>query len=223
MKGSNMATTEMRTAVTAGEPAPAFTLPTADGRGVVSLADYRGRSPVFLALLTGLWCPFCRRQIARIGNTESKLKAQGVESVGIVATSPKNAQLYFRFRPTRLRLGSDPDLTTHRAYGVPRLAIDAAMIEVLGATRINPTGELPQALPVMDAVDALARVEGYVESPADHADKERQIGQMKAQFLIDREGIVRWANIECAADGVEGVGRFPTDEEILAAVRALPH
>ena len=26
-----------------------------------SLADYRGRSPLFLALFIGLWCPFCRR------------------------------------------------------------------------------------------------------------------------------------------------------------------
>jgi hypothetical protein len=40
--------------------------------------------------------------------------------------------------------------------------------------------------------------------------------------LIDREGIVRWANIECAGEGLAGVGKFPTDAEILTAVRTLP-
>ena len=32
----------------------------------------------------------------------------------------------------------------------------------------------------------------------DQADMERQWPQLKGQFLIDRDGIVRWANIECA-------------------------
>jgi peroxiredoxin len=218
-----MAMIEMRAPVRPGEAAPDFQLPTADGQGVVSLADYRGRSPVFLALLVGLWCPFCRRQIARIGATEGKLKAQGVESIGIVATAPENAQLYFKFRPTRLRLGADPELTTHRAYGVPKPPIDAAVIEALGETRINPTGELSAPLPVMEALAVLGSLEGYVESPPDRGDRERQIGQMKAQFLIDRDGIVRWVNIECASDGLAGLGRFPSDEEIFAAVQALPN
>jgi hypothetical protein len=51
---------------------------------------------------------------------------------------------------------------------------------------------------------------------------ERQFPQLKGQFLIDRDGIVRWANIECAAEGVAGVGKFPSAGEILAAARALP-
>ena len=38
-----------------GEPAPDFTLAAAHGDGTVSLADYRGRSPVLLALLRGLY------------------------------------------------------------------------------------------------------------------------------------------------------------------------
>ena len=49
---------------------------------------------------------------------------------------------------------------------------------------------------------------------------ERQWPQLKGQFLIDRDGIVRWANIECA-EGMAGLGKFPSDEEILTAARAL--
>ena len=34
-----------------GDPAPDFTLPTVPDEGFVSLADYRGRSPLLLVLL----------------------------------------------------------------------------------------------------------------------------------------------------------------------------
>jgi hypothetical protein len=44
---------------------------------------------------------------------------------------------------------------------------------------------------------------------------------LKGQFLIDREGIVRWANIECAKEGLAGVGKFPSTDEILAAAREV--
>ena len=191
-----MSMSEMRDPIHLGEAAPDFRLPTADGQGTVSLADYRGRSPVFLALLVGLWCPFCRRQIARIGATEGKLKARGVESVGIVATAPENAQLYFKFRPTRLRLGADPELSTHRAYGIPKPAIDAAAMEVLAATRINPTGELPTALAGdgcrgcagqprgLRGVGARRRRQGAADRPAespvpDRPRRHRALGQYR--------------------------------------------
>ena len=77
-----MTSAESRPPVAPGDHAPDFTLPAVDGKAPVSLADYRGRSPVFLALLIGLWCPFCRRQIAQIGANEAKLKPLGVESQG---------------------------------------------------------------------------------------------------------------------------------------------
>src|SRR5689334_23908641 len=108
---------ETRPPVAPGERAPDFSLPAIDRpETTVSLADYRGRSPLFLALFIGLWCPFCRRAIAQMGPTESKLKAVGVEALGIVASRPENARLHFKYRPTRLRLAADPALSTHRAY-----------------------------------------------------------------------------------------------------------
>src|SRR5262245_27420475 len=110
-----MTLTESRPPVPPGEPAPDFMLPAVDREEMVSLSSYRGQSPVFLALFIGLWCPFCRRSIAQMGGTESKLKTLGVETLGIVATTPENARLYFKFRPTRLRLAADPELSTHRA------------------------------------------------------------------------------------------------------------
>jgi peroxiredoxin len=216
-----MTTTESRPPVAPGEAAPDFSLPAVDGAPIVSLADYRGRSPLFLSLMVGLWCPFCRRHIARMGATEAKLKAEGVETVCVVATPPENARLYFKFRPTKLRLGADPELTTHRAYGVPRPAVTPEFMQTLAATKVNPTGELPAPLPIPEAAAKIAAMDGYVENPVDKADVERQWPQLKAQFLIDRGGIIRWANFECAK-GMAELGKIPSDEEILAAARALP-
>ncbi|MGH7315715.1 MAG: peroxiredoxin-like family protein [Candidatus Rokuibacteriota bacterium] len=218
-----MTITHPRPPVAAGEHAPDFTLPAVEGRPeTVALADYRGRSPVFLALFRGLWCPFCRRAIAQMGKAEGKLKALGVESLVVVATTPENARLYFKFRPSRLRLAADPELSTHRAYGLPKPAPTPEFVKVTESLRINPYGDFPEPLTLAEAAATMAKLEGYTESETDHADMARQWPQLKGQFLIDRDGIVRWANIECAAEGVAGVGKFPPEEEILAAARALP-
>ena len=48
-------TTEPTRPLEPGDPAPGFTLPAANGEGTVSLADYRGRSPLLVALLRGLY------------------------------------------------------------------------------------------------------------------------------------------------------------------------
>ena len=213
-------TTATTQPVAPGEPAPDFALPAVAGPETVSLADYRGRSPLFLALMVGLWCPFCRRQLVQLGNFEGKLKVLGVESLAVVATEPENARLYFKFRPTRLRMASDPHLSTHRAFRVPRPEPTPALMQALGEVRVNPTGELPEPLPIAEAAKALEKLDGYVCTPTDQLDVERQWPQLKAMFMIDREGIVRWADIECGTEGLAGIGKFPSEDEILAAARA---
>ena len=215
-----MTSAEARPPVQPGEPAPAFTLPAVDGQDPISLTDYRGRSPVFLALFPGLWCPFCRRAIAQATGNEGTLRTMGVETLGVVATPPENARLYFKFRPSRLRLAADPNLTTHHAYGVPKPTPTPEFMKALETTRINPDGAFPEPLPIMQAAAAVAKLDGYAESETDRADMQRQWPQLKGQFLIDLDGIVRWVSIE-GAEGMAGLGRFPSAEEILAAVRTI--
>lgn len=218
-----MTTPELRPPVSPGESAPDFKLPAVDGSGTVSLADYRGRNSVFLALFVGLWCPFCRRAIAQVAANENKLKALGVETIGVVATVPENARLYFKFRPCRLRLGADPELSTHRAYGLPKPELTPTLMQELQTVRINPGGELPESLSPEQAAAAAAKFDGYTLNETDAADTARQWPQLKGQFLVDRNGVVRWANIECATEGLAGLGKFPSIDEILTAVGRLPH
>ncbi|MEJ8852536.1 redoxin domain-containing protein [Variovorax rhizosphaerae] len=216
-------TAAMTQPVRPGEPAPDFSLPAVAGSDTVSLADYRGRSPVFLALMLGLWCPFCRRQLAQISGFESKLKALGVECLAVVATDPENARMYFQFRPTRLRLASDPFLSTHRAYGVPKPEPTPEMMQEMEHIVVNPFGDLPHPMPLAAAGKAMDRMDGFVPTPSDQGDVERQWPQLKALYMIDREGIVRWACIECQDEGMAGIGKLASEETIIEAARQLLH
>jgi peroxiredoxin len=215
-----MTTTPERPPVSPGEPAPDFTLPAVGREGTVSLRDYRGK-PVLLAMFRGLYCPFCRRAIAQLGAETDSLRALGVETLAIVATTPDNARLYFRFRPTRAPLAADPELMTHRAYGLPRPPVTPELMEAVAQTRINPTGELPTPLPIPQAAEALDKMHGFSPSQTDRQESQRQFPQLKGQFLVDRDGIVRWANIETATEGLAGLGKFPTQEELVTAIHAL--
>ena len=212
---------EPRPPVQPGESAPDFTLPSVDRGGTVSLDDYRGKNALLLCLFRGLWCPFCRRAIARLGATQAKLKEFGVETLGVVATTPENARLYFRLRPTKVALAADPELTTHWSYGVPKPDLTPEFMEDFGAARVDPTGELPEPAPIEAAIGALDGIDGFHATETDRSDQNSQFPQLKGQFLLDRNGIVRWVNIEGAVEGPNGIGKFPSDEDFLAAVRTL--
>jgi hypothetical protein len=73
----------------------------------------------------------------------------------------------------------------------------------------------------MQVVEAVAKADGYTENDVDRADMQRQWPQLKGQFLIDRDGIVRWTHIEGAPEGPAGFGKFPSADEIIAAARLL--
>ncbi|KRT68955.1 MAG: hypothetical protein A2W37_07255 [Chloroflexi bacterium RBG_16_63_12] len=218
-----MATVEPRPPVQPGERAPDFTLPTVPEEGFVSLADYRGKSPVLLAMFRGIYCPFCRRNMAQLAlTTGAKLQAEGVETLGIIGSSLEHARRYFRYHPIRLPLAADPEVVTHRAYGLPKPPRTPERIQLLQSVRINPTGELSEPLPLFEASDALDRLEGFVPTEADRADKQRVNPQLIGLFLVDRNGVVRWTYIEGGAKhDVAGMGKFATGEELLAAAQAL--
>ena len=58
--------------------------------------------------------------------------------------------------------------------------------------RVNPSGELPEALPVWKAVKALGRLDGFKPTDSDRVDREGTWDQSVGEFLIDRDGVVRW-------------------------------
>jgi peroxiredoxin len=206
-----------------GEPAPEITLPAVDGPGTVSLAEYRGRNAVLVALERGLYCPFCRRHLAQLGTLRERLQTHGVETLAVVATTPERARLYTRFRPVRVRLAADPDRTAHRAFGLPSPRVEPEVVEALRSVRANPTGELPEPVPLTEITEVMNRLDGFELTPADRAGLEQHLQQqlvLTGQFLVDRDGVVRWARVE-GAEGLSGALKFPSDEELLAVARAV--
>lgn len=205
-----------------GAPAPDFRLPAVHRDGTVTLAEYKGRAPLLLTIFRGLYCPFCRRALAQLSAMNDSLRAAGADLLAVVATDPDKARLYFRLRPATMSLAADPECTTHAAYGVPAPQIDAQAMRELASIRINPTGELAQPVALFEAGAALNALDGYALDATDQRDMQRQGSQFTGQFLLDREGVVRWVNIECARDGIAaGFGRIPTEDELLRVVATL--
>ena len=159
-----------------------------------------------------------------MGVTQEKLLAAGVDTLAVVTTNPQRARLYFRFQPSRTAIAADPDLVTHRLYGLPNPAAVPVTPELLNAyqtTYINPMGDLPRPMPVLEASAETNRIDGHQLTETDQEEKRKHFPLAVGQFLVDREGIVRWLNIEGAQEGLAGAGKLPTDEEILAAAREL--
>jgi peroxiredoxin len=203
-----------------GDVAPPVTVPAVTREGMISLADYRDRTPVMLGLFRGLYCAFCRRHVAALSLVSEPLRELGVETIAIVATAPVKARQYFSYQRPRCLVGADPELTSHRAFGVPRTQMTNEIMEVV----INRADELArqEGLDIESGkgYEALDRQDRIVQS--DYLeDIERHQVQFTAQFLIDRRGVIRWSSIECAKDGLAGLERMASKEELLAAARAL--
>jgi len=214
-----------------GDAAPGFRLPAINRDGTISLDDYRGRCSVLVGLFRGLHCPFCRRQLVQLGTTQEKLKAMGVETVAIVNTPVDRARLYFSYRPARVLLAADPDAATHQAFGVPafdfvedegavRLPFRLTMRQ-FGSVLINPTGEMPSPRNGLEANTVLNEKDGFQPNEVDQQIAAAHGTQLAGHFLIDRQGIVRWVDVEAAA-GAADIGKWPVEEDILKAARALP-
>lgn len=155
-----------------------------------------------------------------LGSIAQKLREVGVQTLGIVATDPERARLYFRLRPPRIPLGADPGLVTHRAYGLPNVAITPEAYDVAQAAAARELRRLNHEVS-SDPLATLTRLDGYEPTEADQADFQRHQAQLTGLFLVDRDGIVRYSYVEGARDGLAGFGSMPPEEEILAHARAL--
>ncbi len=158
----------------------------------------------------------------QLGVTAEKLEKEGVQTLGVIASSPERARLFFRYRPPRIPVGADPDLVTHRAYGLPNSALTPEIWQAVQSAAVDLLRQLKQPeAPLAEAYDRVGQLDGFRVTEQDRAQLQRHQAQLIGHFLIDREGIVRWTNVECARDGLAGVDRMPSDEELLAAARDL--
>jgi peroxiredoxin len=208
-----------------GDRAPNVVLDAITREGKIALDDFRGQKPVLVGLFRGLHCPFCRRHIAAFSQLETALREKGVESLVVVNTPIERARLYFRYHPLpNLLAASDPARTSHRAFGLPNLeftenetawprkiGIDAVM-----TMRMDLPGELPEPMNPMAAAELLNTNDGYEVTKVDEQMIATGQGQLVGQFLLDRDGIVRWSFTEVPEGGRHMFGA-PTPQEVISA------
>jgi peroxiredoxin len=236
---------ESRRPVRPGELAPDFTLPLVSQEGEVSLAHYRGRAPLLLAINRGLWCSFCRRYIVQLGGVRERLQQLGVETLAIVASDPERARVYVRHRPLNVPVAADPERITHVAYGLPnptrtpemektvetmRVEIDKTAVTESDLAELRSasqgiTGELDdragdgKELPLWDFVFMQRRLYPYELTEREQREWSFTLGT--GQFLIDREGVVRWTKVQGTSAPPGGLSHFANQAELLAAVRTV--
>ena len=101
-----------------GSPAPDFRLHAA-GHGEVSLSDYRGKCSVVLWFSKGLFCPYCRRNMARLSQGYAEVQARGAEILQITHNTIEEAEIYFRNYRLAMPYLCDADRAVHLRYGIP--------------------------------------------------------------------------------------------------------
>ena len=212
-----------------GDPAPGFVLPAVNREAEVSLNDYRGRSSVLVGLFRGLHCPFCRRQVVQLGTLKGKLEALHVETVAVVNTPLERARLYFKHRPVQVLIAADPEAATHRLFGLPagEIVEDESQsawplrvtLNQIQSARISHP-DLPAPADPFGANVVLNQKEGFEPNAIDQQVAAAHGTQLAGYFLIDRAGIIRWLFIE-AAERINDLTKFPSEDEILGAARGL--
>ena len=185
---------------------------------IISLADYRGKTPLLLGLFRGLYCPFCRRALAQMATSSDRLKSS--VSIALPSSAPTSIMraLYFKFRPTRMALGADPSLSdpslVRRATA---RSLRPDLMQAIAQYSHQPDWRAPCAsCQCPPPVPLSTRSDGFQPTPADQRDMESTFTQLKGQFLIDRDGVVQWAHIECQ-DGLSGLSKFPSHDELIDA------
>jgi peroxiredoxin len=208
-----------------GDQAPNVVLDAVTRQGKIALDDYRGHKPLLVGLFRGLHCPFCRRHIAAFAQLDGALREKGVESLVVVNTPIDRARLYFRYHPLpTLLAASDPERTSHRAFGLPNLEFTEnetvwphkVGMDALTTMRVDLPGELAEPMGPLAAMAVLNKQDGYEITEADAKMIAVGNGQLVGQFMLDREGIVRWSFTEVPEDGRHMFGA-PTPRELMSA------
>ncbi|MFS8144259.1 peroxiredoxin-like family protein [Rhizobium sp. BR 249] len=208
-----------------GDRAPNVVLDAITRQGKIAIDDFRGQKPVLVGLFRGLHCPFCRRQIAAMAELTDALQEKGIDSLTVVNTPIERARLYFRYHPLpNLLAASDPERVSHRAFGLPSLQFTESeddwphkiSMGTVTSMRVDMPNELPAPMNVMAATEYLDKADGYEFTEDDTRMIASGEGQLVGEFLLDRDGVVRWCFTEVEEAGRHMFG-VPAPREVMSA------
>jgi peroxiredoxin len=225
MEERNMQENHAERPLQPGDRAPNVVLDAITRQGKIAIDDFRGQKPVLVGLFRGLHCPFCRRQIAAMAELTDALQEKGIDSLTVVNTPIERARLYFRYHPLpNLLAASDPERVSHRAFGLPNVQFTEdendwprkVGMNTVRSMRVDMPDELPQPMDPMAAMEFLDKADGYEFTADDKQMIATGEGQLVGEFLLDRDGVIRWSFTEVEGDGRHMFG-IPAPREVMSA------
>ena len=145
--------------LSAGDVAPDFTLPDADG-AKVSLSDYRGQR-VIIYFYPAAMTPGCTTQACDFRDSLSSLSAAGLTVLGISPDGPAKLAKFREKEGLNFPLLSDQDRTVLEAYGAygEKMLYGKKSVGVIRSTFVvGPDGKLEQAQYGVKATGHVARL-----------------------------------------------------------------
>ena len=183
--------------------APDFRLAAASG-GDVALSDFRGRKNLLLWFSKGLFCPFCRRNMARLSQAYQQFQSSDAEILQITHNTADEARLYFRNYPLVAPYLCDPDRQVHLRYGI---ALEQQEIGAVAGNMVTSS--------LMVASDLLLHGQKTPSPVAPIMRMGPRFQSPQQVVAVDRAGVVRH---------VQRIGPFdalPTVAELLSVLAPL--
>lgn len=172
--------------VPVGKAAPGFTLPDIEGKPV-SLEALREKGPVLVVFYRGGWCPFCNGQIHELSRRAGDFEKLGVQLVAISVDKPDRAAVTRATWKIPFPVLSDSDAKAHEAW------------------RVVHQVKKPE----------LEKLKGFGLDIEAWSGKTHHKIAIPAVFLVDREGVVRWAHAD------RDYKKRPDVDQVVAAIRPL--
>lgn len=150
--------------ISAGSPAPDFTLPDETGTSR-SLGDYLAKGPVVLFFYPGAMTSGCTAESCHFRDLAAEFEAVGARRIGISADAVDKQKQFSDTHSFDYPLLSDPDGEVATAYGVKRrfltpvkratfvISADGKIAEVI-ASEFNMTTHADQALKTLQGAAA---------------------------------------------------------------------
>lgn len=185
-----------------GQTAPSFRLPVATG-GEIASDDFRGRSNLVVWFTKGMGCAFCRQQMSQLARGYPRFKDLNAEVLEITVTPPERARAYAEKFRLPFPYLCDPDYRARRAWGL----------------NVRSHSPLWYATTLMKASKWEKPTDDFGKVSTTLAEFPKMITDDDAGFFVlDRQGIVRFAVAGAYASPEAGPRKIPGNEEIVAAL-----
>lgn len=148
-----------------GDKVPNVTVLTVEGKKI-ELSKALGDGPSVVVFYRGGWCPYCNRHLADLRTIDRQLGELGYNILAIAPDRPAKMKAQKQEHDYGYRLLADPEARAIRAFGLA-FHVD------------EPTHE---------------KLLGYGIDLAEHSGRDHRILPVPAAYLIDDEGVIRWAH-----------------------------